>query len=683
MKLYLQHSIVCFLSALFVWVIIGLLSRTPSYQSISWLLSDSVTHNIQFKHNTHDDKIVILKIDDKTLDALRRSDLGLLSIDKGFYAEVLTKLFEDYRVWTVWIDIVFANPSILWEQDDIKLQKALEKYHERVVIASRSDINPHPLCLYSWVRHGAVDKPNQDIIRTFELYYEDYKLGEVCQWFEIHPENLSSIKSLSYQLFDISIPMLSPLRQDEFFQKRDTFFEAWGGYIGYFSNGKENEETFWFRSYSLIDIYEGKDIDLRDKIILIGEVWTLIHDSHFTPIQRHVSMPWVEINAHIIETLRQWKFLKDLAWIYVWLIAFFVAVYLWYIVLSQRLIVTFFWYLSVVIIVLIFSLRSFAYHDAIVPMVSLILWTTLYYIILYLYRYIILEKEKRKLKKQFSLYVAPDVVEEISQNPHSVILEWEERDMTIFFSDIVSFTSISETIDAQILLKLLNEYFREMTAIIHRNKGTLDKYIWDAVMCFYGAPVELSDHAYFACKTALEQQARLTELRESWKDLWLPDIRIRIGIHSGWAIHGNIGSNDTRVNYTVIWDNVNLASRLEAICKEYSVSICVSEEVFRRQKQNFYMRELDMIQVKWKQQAIKIYELVWEKGNTLHDADIKKYQIYIEGLKAYREGDYQRAQSIWKTNVWDATSLYMSNRCTELINWVSSLKDGVFVMNHK
>jgi adenylate cyclase len=127
----------------------------------------------------------------------------------------------------------------------------------------------------------------------------------------------------------------------------------------------------------------------------------------------------------------------------------------------------------------------------------------------------------------------------------------------------VSFTSISEKREAEVIVEILNKYFSEMTKIIYHNKGTLDKYIGDAVMCFFNAPLTQENHSFFACRTAIEQQNRLKELNKVWKQKEYPEIKIRIGIHTGEAIHGNIGSSDTRVNYTVIGDSVNLASRLE------------------------------------------------------------------------------------------------------------------------
>ena len=683
MNTHIQNSIIWGFLAIAVLIVMFLIWLTPNYISIAHLVQDSVTHSMQFSSNTHKNNIIILKIDDATLDAQRRSDLGMLTIDKWFYAEVIEKLFEDYQVGTIGFDVVFANPSVVWEQDDIKLQKVLQKYQDRIVIATRADMNPYPLCLYSWVPHGAIDKSNQEVVRSFSIEFDQYQLDTYCEDYIIHEANIWSIESLPYRLFQISIPYLSALKYQEFHSYLSLFKELWWGYISYFSNSEDNNQTFWFQSYSLIDIYNWKELDLRNKIILIWEVGTLIHDSHITPVNRSIAMPWVEINAHIIETLHQGRVLHHLWVWYLILIFLGIAIYLCYIILYHRFTVSIFWYISVIVWVMIFSMRAFSNHHMLVPFFTLLVWTSLYFFALHLYKYLIVEKAGRNLKKQFSLYVAPEVVEDISNNPHSVILEWEEKDMTILFSDIVNFTSISESTEPKRLLRVLNEYFKEMTAIIHRNKGTLDKYIWDAIMCFYWAPLNLEHHSYYACKTALEQQAKLRELRKKWSIENLPDISMRIGIHSWNAIHWNIWSSDTRVNYTIIGDNVNLASRLEGLCKEYGVSICVSQEVFAREKENFYMRELDILRVKGKQQAVGIYELIASKQVQLSRDDINKYKVYIDALKLYRAWDYTTAKNLWDTNISDPASSAMSKRCSHLLNGQAHLEEGVYQMDHK
>lgn len=199
------------------------------------------------------------------------------------------------------------------------------------------------------------------------------------------------------------------------------------------------------------------------------------------------------------------------------------------------------------------------------------------------YRYFITNRDRRYIEKAFSHYIAPDVVKQIAANPASFKLGGEKREMTFFFSDIASFTTISEKLGTERIFQLMEEYLSAMTDVLIANKGTLDKYIGDAVMGFFNAPIRIQRSEYLACKTALEQQERLIELNKKWSSEDIPFIMARIGIDTGEAMVGNIGSKD-RFNYTVIGDHVNLASRLEGVNKEYLTKICVSENTYAKTK---------------------------------------------------------------------------------------------------
>jgi adenylate cyclase len=229
------------------------------------------------------------------------------------------------------------------------------------------------------------------------------------------------------------------------------------------------------------------------------------------------------------------------------------------------------------------------------------------YISIILYRSSTEEREKRKIRAMFGKYVSPDVVAQMMDNPPE--LGGVDRELTVFFSDIRGFTSLSETLTPQELVKHLNEYLSAMTDIILETGGTLDKYVGDEVMCFWGAPLEVKDHAYRACRCALLQKKRLAGLNESWP----PEKRLAIGIglNTGIMTVGNMGS-EGRMNYTLMGDNVNLGARLEGTNKIYGTMIIVSEYTYAHVKDQFVFRELDTIRVKGKNRPVVIYELVGE-----------------------------------------------------------------------
>jgi adenylate cyclase len=241
----------------------------------------------------------------------------------------------------------------------------------------------------------------------------------------------------------------------------------------------------------------------------------------------------------------------------------------------------------------------------------------------------------------FKLYVPADVVRILMQNDKDATIGGEKKTVTVFFSDIENFTGISETLDPEELLRRLYEYFSIMSGAIHKNKGTLDKYIGDSIMAFWGAPLDLEDHAYYACRSALECRNLGSNLSSGWAREGKDKFRTRMGLHSGEVIVGNMGSDD-RINYTVLGDSVNLASRLEGINKYYGTEIAVSETTHEMVKDRFEFRMLDRIAVKGKSQPVAIYELLAEKEK-LDKKLLKIYGYYEDGLSCYFEGKWDQA----------------------------------------
>lgn len=222
----------------------------------------------------------------------------------------------------------------------------------------------------------------------------------------------------------------------------------------------------------------------------------------------------------------------------------------------------------------------------------------------------------------FSYYIPKKLVEKLLNRKQPIHVGGRLKEISLMFTDIVGFTSISESLPADKTALYLSEYFEELTAIIMENNGTVDKYIGDAIMAFWGSPVPDRNHVFHACRSALLCQKRLSELNQIWKREERPVLNTRIGIHLGEAIVGNIGSSE-RMNYTVIGDNVNLGARLEGLNKFYGTNIIASETVYDQLKGTFLFRSLDMVAVKGKEKPIKIFEVVGQlKGdNALYPSD--------------------------------------------------------------
>ncbi len=236
------------------------------------------------------------------------------------------------------------------------------------------------------------------------------------------------------------------------------------------------------------------------------------------------------------------------------------------------------------------------------------------FFIIFMYKYFFQSKKSKEMKLAFSKYVSKDVVEEILKNESAIELRGQKLMMSVYFSDIRGFTSMSEKMDPVELSNLLNKYFTPMSAIITRHRGTIDKYIGDAIMAMFGAPINYPDHALKACAAALECIAELKKINVEFAERNWPAIDIGIGINTGYMNAGNIGS-ETIQNYTVIGDSVNLGSRLEALTKVYGVKIIISEFTYNIVKDNFNCRELDHVQVKGKTEPVRIYELIDAKNS--------------------------------------------------------------------
>jgi class 3 adenylate cyclase len=257
------------------------------------------------------------------------------------------------------------------------------------------------------------------------------------------------------------------------------------------------------------------------------------------------------------------------------------------------------------------------------------------------YRFVVAEKEERFLRKSFALYLAPQVIDNMMASNKLPALGGEMRNVTVFFSDIAGFSSFAERMTPAALVGLMNEYLSAMTDIIEENGGYVDKYIGDSIVAVFGAPVDDPDHARHAVRAALRCRARLEELNRTAPAFLGEKLAHRIGLNSGEALVGNIGSR-RRFNYTVMSDAVNLASRLEGANKYFGTSIMASEMTVARTGTAFVWRELDAIRVKGRAQPVKIYDPLAEAGAETAD-EAARAAVYAEGLARWRARDFDGA----------------------------------------
>ena len=431
------------------------------------------------------------------------------------------------------------------------------------------------------------------------------------------------------------------------------------------------------------DFFTGKHVFVG---VAVSAAVDLQVDSFRTPVD--LQMPGVEVHATIADAILRHRFLRDpvdsvgrVTMLCVLLATIAAAVtYRLQPGLASTAAV------GACALVLAIGYVAFDYGDTRLPVVAPIVAIGASYAAGAAYRFMLTNRERRLIKRAFKNFVAPAIVDRMLNDPSRLKLGGEDYEVTVLFSDLESFTSLSERLTPSQLTTHLTGYFREMIDRLLAEGATLDKLIGDAIMVYFGCPVPQADHPAQACRGALAMQRRMTDINAQWKSEGLPTLRTRIGINTGRVVAGNMGT-DTIFNYTVLGDTVNLASRLEGVNKEYSTLIIVGEDTWARVSDRFEARELDWIRVKGKQEPVAIYELVCEAG-ALEPARRELHSRFAAGLTAYRAGRWADAtahlDAALAIDPSDGPSLVFKDRCARFtVTGPPDAWDGVYVMTTK
>ena len=432
----------------------------------------------------------------------------------------------------------------------------------------------------------------------------------------------------------------------------------------------------------------------RDKIVLVGGTALAIGDIRNTPFANQDAVfMGVEVHANIIDNLlhsedRGRGFLKRTAYQETADIGFILLFGLGFGLLFSRVTPL---YSTVLVLLALAAFGWFVYSgfarngqwfSFVIPATAL----AANYAAITSVRMIREEREKRKIRKTFSQYLSPGVIDLIEKDPEKYIRTGGEmKELTVLFSDIRGFTTLSESLTPNELVLLLNEYFGQMTDIIFATDGTLDKYIGDAIMAFWGSPYPQADHAFRSCSCALRMVRGLAQLNAKWQAAGRPPVSTGIGLNTGLVNVGNMGSA-RRLSWTVMGDNVNLASRLEGITKEYHVPLIISEATYRQVASQFVCRELDKIRVKGKNQPVTIYELLDTEAEKSKYTELLAH--FEQAMLAYRAQDWGVAAAgfaaILQKFPDDGPSRAFLNRALEFSKAAPEAEwDGVYVMKTK
>lgn len=385
---------------------------------------------------------------------------------------------------------------------------------------------------------------------------------------------------------------------------------------------------------------------LRDKIVLVGTTAPGLLDLRVTPVGE--TYPGVETHANVIAGLIEGKlFVKPdyaIGFEVVILLVAGLALAFLLPLLSATVAVA----VSLGVVALLVGLNYYLFiaHGLVMPLASALVMAGTAFALNMSYGYFVESRSKRELANLFGTYVPPELVDEMVKDPDSYSMKAASKELSVMFCDMRGFTKLSEKMEPTQLQELLNVVFSRLTDIIRANRGTIDKYMGDCVMAFWGAPVDTPNHAALAVQSAVEMAQAVRRINEEHRAKGLPEIGVGVGINTGTMCVGDMGS-DIRRSYTVIGDAVNLGSRLEGLSKVYGVEIVVSESA-RKQAPEFAWQELDRVRVKGKEQAVGIFAPVGP-AQALDKQTAEELRIWGAFLKAYRAQD------------WDQCDLHMLN----------------------
>ncbi len=581
--------------------------------------------------------LLILAIDDESIHAI-----GNWPWRREVFAQTLSRLSGARAVG---VDVAFAEGSLYGPADDAALLAALKTFKEKVVLPVQFDD-----------RGGKVTLP--------------YSL------FEDIPAAFVNVRLDS----DGIVRTVATMRGDyESFAKKIARVSDVPGVfrINYAGHAKT------IPTIPFVDVSQGKILAsvFKNKTVFIGVTANDLHDTIGTPLG---VMPGVEVHANAVATIQSGAYLKDAprgAAIPLILLAVLLPYAAIRFIKRFSLLIGAF---AVVLAVLIFSALVAFSSGMIIPVLYLLFAEILSGGVLVAFQYFTESKEKKFIRTTFSFYLMPEVIDEILKDPEKLRLGGEKRKVTIFFSDIRGFTAISENMPAEALTKFINEYLTAMTDIVMEHNGLVDKYIGDAVMAFWGAPIENKEQAKDACRAVLAMSAKLKELNAKWAAEGVPSIGIGVGLNTGEVVVGNMGS-EKRFNYTIMGDEVNFGSRLEGLNKAYGTQCIVSESTARELSGDplFTLRKLDLVTVKGKKEPKKLFELI-----TAPVTDTLKKQLahFASGRVAYNAGAWDEAISHFKKALAfgaDGPSTAFIERCEDLKANPPSNWNGVYEFKTK
>ncbi|MDH4231392.1 MAG: adenylate/guanylate cyclase domain-containing protein [Nitrospirota bacterium] len=629
--------------------------------------------------------IVIVEVDQKSIEALNNQNISW-PWPRQVYAPIIEYLSEADAVF---VDILFTEPSSYGVEDDLLLSEAVRKAgntyfpvfltnkEKKLSEADRAFMRK--LALSSDV---SADLVYSSAVTPLDIYKASVKgSGNVM----IKPDEDGVYRRipLVFRLGDTVIPnfVLDYLMTSGLVQYRDGSFYAQNTEIPTVKNSlmlryrRDKTPFLKVSAINIISSYLEKDFSkkpslekefFRGKKVFIGYTAPGLYELKPTSVSPVAT--GVHIHATTLDNILNRSFIRPLPEIYLMVFMFLICSVTSHFVLRHH---------SVYISLTVFSLASFTalsvpvllfmnglYIRAIFPLLSV----GISFVFAAAYSYATEGKERRFIKRTFTQYMDSTIVEYILRNPGVIKPGGQRRRVSVFFADLAGFTSLAESLPPEQTAMILHTIFNSFTEVIIRNKGVVDKYIGDAIMAFWGAPLEGEDDEINACRAALQCVGKMKEINRDFQGRGMSSVGVRIGIHTGDAIAGNMGS-DRLFSYTVIGDTVNLASRLESANKLFGTQIIISEATRVKTRGLFITREIGLIGVKGKSEAVRVHELLAGLGG---EGYTETTVLFHEAVMLFNHRKPDAAlklfSAVLKRDPGDGLAVFYKKRCEELLS---------------
>jgi adenylate cyclase len=582
-----KSALMPWIFAALCWAVMALISLTASWQQIEFKLLDSMT--VKSAPNRSAFPISIVGIDEASF-----SELGLQwPWPRRLHAELIDQLTAAGAAVIVF-DVVFAEASN--KEDDALFADAIRRADNVVLAADR--VYRESSSIRQWLR--------LDPLQTFTDAGAKVGLATVTLGPDLVVRQIPESSDALWRTVAVRLIQKHPEIGANLNIKPGSYIRYAGG-----------DHTFPYISYHEVvkptgsipaDFFKGQVVIVGRDIKASPDAESAQADMFATPFLASTGWltPGAEVHANILETIFGNGAITRLPIGAVAVLLAFVAATSAVAMRRWRPLWSLLFGVAITGILAVATWGAFLELNLWIPAGSSLAVIALMYLSLGGHSYLVEQARRKEITRAFSLYVTPQVVNTMIEHPERVNLGGERREITLMFTDLTGFTTFSEALTPEQVTYLLNRHFTDMTDVILEHKGTVVQFMGDAIMAFWGAPLDDDDHAYNAVVTAIEMQSAMAALRTDLAKEGLPQVHMRIGIHSGSAVVGNLGSAK-RLGYTAVGDDVNLAARLEGINKLYGTEIMVSEDTARRVEGRIALRLIDKVIVKGKSQSVDVF----------------------------------------------------------------------------